>query len=109
MKIKYDYENEAVVAVGYYKGQKIKAVSVCKDGDKFDPDFGAEMSKKKWKIKRTSAKISKIKQIIRELEKYIDSFKSDLEILEIQKEIQEEKLDEFAHDYFENLDSGAKG
>jgi len=58
MKILIDKQNKAVIATGWYKGKKIRAVAVCHKEDTFDIDFGVELVKKKYKIKQTYVKMN---------------------------------------------------
>lgn len=49
--VKFDKANNVTFAIGNYKGNKIKAVSICHSGDTFDEDFGAKLCISKWHTK----------------------------------------------------------
>jgi len=58
MKIVVDKKNKAVIATGWYKSHKIRAVAVCHPEDTFDVDFGIELVTKKYKIKEKYVKMN---------------------------------------------------
>lgn len=90
MKIKVDTQNKAVIAIGYYQGEKIKAVSVCHNGDTFDEQFGIELTKNKYKKKLILKKIAIAKQefnlfynLFKEAGNYINLMEDNLNLQDI--------------------------
>lgn len=57
MRIKFDDVNKVVIAEGYCKGRKVKAVAICDSADTYDKTFGEELAVAKYNYKETAAKI----------------------------------------------------
>lgn len=75
MKIKIDKENKAIIAEGWCRGKRIKAVAVCREPH-FDEEFGVKLAKMKYKIKEKQAKLKWHESVLvecRRLQKTINS------------------------------------
>lgn len=57
MRIKFDDVNKVVIAEGYCKGRKVKAVAICNSADTYDKTFGEELAVAKYNYKETATKI----------------------------------------------------
>lgn len=80
MKLKIDKKNNATIAIGWKNNRKVKAVCVCHDGDEFDEEFGKELVKEKYKLRKMQGDMRDLK-----------AFKNELlhEIKVVDKEIDE--------------------
>lgn len=76
MKIRIDDKNQAIICTGYYKGKKIKAVSIYKPEDKFDIEFGIRLTKEKYKLKKLEHRKNMYTSNIRHIEKVIQNLSS---------------------------------
>ena len=43
MRINFDDVNKAVIAEGYVKGRRVKAIAVCASDDTYDKKFGEQL------------------------------------------------------------------
>lgn len=100
MKIIVDKANEAIIVTGFHNGQKIKATSICCPEDEFNESFGIELTKKKWKAKKTYARIKELDLIIRKIESMLNDFTSRREALTDKYQSQNEDIRNFSNNYF---------
>lgn len=109
MKIRVDKENKCVIAIGSCKGKRVKVVTHCKE-EKFDENFGIELTKKKYKIKKETIKKELHDKYIKKLHetvlwcfnqiKYEEDIVKDL-AEKIRKETKE--CNEFINEYFKTV------
>jgi adenosylmethionine-8-amino-7-oxononanoate aminotransferase len=106
MRIKIDEQNKAVIAYGGYRGKQIRAVAVCREPE-FDVDFGAELVKKKYKIRERYAKmrwhdkeITRLSKLRRQIDAMIADHDKSANYLDskIQEELTE--CDNFVKEHF---------
>lgn len=71
MRIIFDKENKATIAIGYHNGRRIKAVCICHDGDEFNEEFGKQLVKKKWKLKANIKEQRDIYNEIKDVRNYL--------------------------------------
>lgn len=57
MRIKFDDVNKVVIAEGYVKGRRVKAIAVCAPDDAYDKKFGEQLALAKYSYKETLTKI----------------------------------------------------
>lgn len=57
MRIKFDDVNKAVIAEGYVKGRRVKAIAVCAPDDAYDKKFGEQLALAKYGYKEILTKI----------------------------------------------------
>ncbi len=72
MKTIIDQKNGAIIVTGGFRGRRVKGVAVCSPEDQFDTQFGVELAKKKFKLKKTEIKIRELEKRLSILNKLYD-------------------------------------
>jgi hypothetical protein len=71
MKLSVDEKNRRVIAIGSYKGKKIKAIAVCHPEDNFNAEIGKEIATLKYQIKEEETKRAIHESNVRALHEHI--------------------------------------
>lgn len=70
MRIAVDRKNNRVIAMGTYKGKKVKAIAVCHPGDSFDEQKGREIATLKYRLKEKEVRLDYHKANIKALNEH---------------------------------------
>lgn len=71
MKLSVDEKNRRVIAIGSWKGKKVKAIAVCHPEDIFDETKGKKIAKVKYQLKELEAKKSIHESNVKALEQHL--------------------------------------
>jgi succinyl-CoA synthetase beta subunit len=72
MKLVVDEKNRCVIAMGSYKGKKVKAVVRCHPEDTFDAELGKKIATQKYNFREVEKQIEIHESNLRALKRFTD-------------------------------------